>query len=64
MPFLHAGEVATLFSRSTKWVYQHQDEIPGKVRVAGSIFWDEEVLLKALKEQASRPSPGVNRHGL
>jgi hypothetical protein len=68
-PYLTVKEVAALFGKSTKWVYLRQAEIPGAFRVAGSIFFDREILESSLKELASAPTPKrvracPNKHGL
>jgi len=65
-PFLSVGEVASLLGASTKWVYSHQKEIPGRVKLAGLIRFNREILLKELESLASRPkkSPDQSRHGL
>ena len=52
--FLCAKEVAQLLGTSLKWVYAHQDEIPGRIKIAGLIRWDENELLNELKKQASQ----------
>lgn len=69
-PYLSVAEVAELFARSGKWVYQNKSEIPGYFKLAGSIFFDREVLLSGLKAAATRPTrrpkpDGTSdRHGL
>ena len=70
-PYLTVREVAALFRKSEKWVYLRQAEIPGAFRVAGSIFFDREILESSLKELASAKSPAPkparacpNKHGL
>ena len=69
-PYLSVIEVAELFARSEKWVYQNKSEIPGYFKLAGSIFFDREILVSSLRNAASRPakrqkpnSPS-DRHGL
>ena len=68
--YLSVGEVALLLGKSQKWVYQKKGVIPGYFKLAGSIFFDREILLSSLKESASRPTKrnrpeGRNdRHGL
>ena len=68
-PYLTVREVAALFRKSEKWVYLRQAEIPGAFKVAGSIFFDREILESSLKELASAPTPKParacpNKHGL
>lgn len=43
-PYLSVAEVAVLFARSERWVYQKKSEIPGYFKLAGSIFFDREVV--------------------
>ncbi len=68
--YLSVGEVALLLGKSQKWVYQKKGVIPGYFKLAGSIFFDREILLSRLKEFASQPAKryrpdGRNdRHGL
>jgi predicted DNA-binding transcriptional regulator AlpA len=69
--YLSVKEVALLLGRSEKWVYLHQSEIPGYFNLAGSIFFDREVLQQALKKLATQPKTASkvedsrsNRHGL
>ena len=52
--FLCAKEVAQLLGVSLKWVYAHQQEIPGRIKIAGLIRWDETILLNSVKEQAAQ----------
>ena len=69
-PYLSVGEVAQLLGKSQKWVYQKKSEIPGFFKLAGSIFFDREVLLSSLKTKASQPTRKQkpdsrnDRHGL
>ena len=69
-PYLSVVEVAKLFGRCSKWVYQRKAEIPGYFKLAGSIFFDREILLSNLRNAATRPAkrqkPDVrnDRHGL
>ncbi len=69
-PYLSVGEVALLLGKSQKWVYQKKGVIPGFFKLAGSIFFDREVLLLGLKTVATQPAkrqkPDVrnDRHGL
>jgi len=69
-PYLSVVEVAELFTRSEKWVYQNKSEIPGYFKLAGSIFFDREILLSNLRNAATQPAkrqkPDVrnDRHGL
>ena len=68
--YLSVGEVALLLGKSQKWVYQKKGVIPGYFKLAGSIFFDREILLLNLKNAATRPAkrqkPDVrnDRHGL
>ncbi len=69
-PYLSVGEVAQLFGKSQKWVYQKKSEIPGFFKLAGSIFFDREILLSSLRTKASQPTRTQkpdrrnDRHGL
>jgi predicted DNA-binding transcriptional regulator AlpA len=56
--FLAACEVATLLGCGVKWVYAHQNEIPGKIKIAGLIRWDKAVLLDSLKKEATQKPTG------
>lgn len=53
-PYLTVKEVAQLLNRSEKFVYLKKNEIPGFFKLAGSIFFDKEVLLTALKAKATK----------
>lgn len=63
---LTVKEVAELLGKSTKWVYQHQRDIPGRMKVGRSILWHKEVLLDSLKRRATGPAPdwqpGIRRY--
>ena len=50
--FLVAKEVALILSKSLKWTYQNQAQIPGRFVIGKSIFWDKEVLFESLKSRA------------
>ena len=68
-PYLTVDEVATLLRKSNKWVYNKKEAIPGFFKLAGSIFFDREILQAHLKELAFMPTKKVNRahedrHGL
>ena len=69
-PYLSVAEVAKLFGRSSKWVYQRKAEIPGNFKIAGSVFFDRESLFANLRNAATQPAkrqkPDVrnDRHGL
>jgi hypothetical protein len=69
-PYLSVGEVAEMLGKSSKWVYQQKGVIPGFFKLAGSIFFDREVLLSGLKTAATRPARRQrpdshnDRHGL
>lgn len=70
--YLSVKEVASLLGKSNKWVYAHQDELPGYFNLAGSIFFDGEVLTESLKKLALKtktitsklPDKRHDRHGL
>jgi len=71
--YLTVKEVVVLLNevRSEKWVYQHKHEIPGFFELAGSYFFDADVLQeslkqRALKKTASKRPKGYddNRHNL
>ena len=70
--YLTVKEVVMLLNgkRSETWMYQHKREIPGFFELAGSYFFDADVLQCALKQRAlnkkaSRPKGfGDNRHNL
>ena len=68
--YLSVGEVALLLGKSQKWVYQKKGVIPGYFKLAGSIFFDREILLLNLRNAATQPAkrqkPDVrnDRHGL
>ncbi len=69
-PYLSVAEVAELFGRSSKWVYQRKAEIPGYFKLAGSIFFDREILLLNLRNVATQPAKRQkpdstsDRHGI
>ena len=69
-PYLSVAEVAELFAKSEKWVYQYKSEIPGFFKLGRSIFFDREILLSGLKTAATRPAKSKepdsrnDRHGL
>ena len=69
-PYLSVGEVALLLGKSQKWVYQKKGVIPGFFKLAGSIFFDREILMLGLKTAATRPTKSRkpdstrDRHGL
>ena len=60
-PYLTVKEVAELLGRSTKWVYKSQLLIPGHFKLAGSIFFDKDVLLSTLKTKATMPIKRLSR---
>jgi hypothetical protein len=68
--YLSVCEVAKLLGKSQKWVYQQKGLIPGFFKLAGSIFFDREILMSGLKAAATRPvkrqKPDSisDRHGL
>jgi hypothetical protein len=51
--YLTVKEVAKLLGRSEKFVYLKKDLIPGYFKLAGSIFFDRELLLSSLKKLAT-----------
>ena len=68
-PYLTVDEVAALLRKSSKWVYNKKQQIPGYFKLAGSIFFDREILQSHLKGLAFRPTQKVSRstsdkHGL
>ena len=54
--FLSVKEAATMLGRSSKWVYLNKEGIPGFFRLAGSIFFDQTVLLDSIESLVSRQS--------
>jgi hypothetical protein len=54
-PFLTVKEVAKLLNKSEKWCYLKKDQLPGYFKLAGSIFFDKDVLLATLRNQATKP---------
>ena len=69
-PYLSVCQVSKLLGKSQKWVYQKKGIIPGFFKLAGSIFFDREILLSGLKMIASQPARKQkpdsrnDRHGL
>ena len=69
-PYLSVCQVSKLLGKSQKWVYQKKGIIPGFFKLAGSIFFDREILLSGLKTIASQPARKQkpdsrnDRHGL
>ena len=63
MPYLAVKEVAALLGVSDKFVYKHQKEIPGRVKIGSLIRWDKEVLTEELNRQARRPVKDRAYHG-
>ena len=68
-PYLTVDEVAALLRKSSKWVYSKKQQIPGYFKLAGSIFFDREILQSHLKGLAFRPTQKASRstldkHGL
>lgn len=53
-PYLTIKEVAQFLNRSEKWCYLNKESIPGYFKLAGSIFFDRDVLLSALKAKATK----------
>lgn len=69
--YITVEEVAVLLRKNPKWVYSHKEKIPGYFRIGKSIFFDREILIESLKEQARKPTKekagritSVDRHGL
>ena len=60
-PYLTVKEVAELLGRSQKFVYSKKDLIPGYFKLAGSIFFDKDVLLLTLKTKATMPIKRLSR---
>lgn len=56
-PFITVEEVASLLRKNPKWVYGNKKTIPGFFKLAGSIFFDREILISHLKELAFKPTP-------
>lgn len=54
--YLSVREVAEMLNVCEKWVYEHQMQIPGRIRIGGCLRWDETVLLDTLKEWATKPA--------
>jgi len=54
--FLSVKEAASLLGRSAKWVYLNKDDIPGFFRLAGSIFFDQTVMLSSIETLISKSS--------
>ena len=69
-PYLSVCQVSKLLGKSQKWVYQKKGVIPGFFKLAGSIFFDREILLLGLKTAATQPAKRQkpdstsDRHGL
>ena len=53
-PYLTIKEVSKLLNKSEKWCYLKKDQLPGFFKLAGSIFFDRDVLLATLKSKASK----------
>jgi len=69
--YLTVDEVSVLLRKCPKWVYSKKTQIPGYFKLAGSIFFDRQILestLKTLAAQPTRLNPPDNssggRHGL
>lgn len=67
--YLSVKEVAAILNVSPKTVYKKKTELPGYFKLAGLHFFDEEVLVKRLKELATTYKPTqirsrMGRHGL
>lgn len=60
-PYLTVKEISELLGKCPKWVYQRQDKIPGYFKLAGSIFFDKDVLLSTLKTKATMPIKRLSR---
>ena len=53
-PYLTIKEVAELLGRSEKWCYLKKELIPGYFKLAGSIFFDRDILMSTLKAKATK----------
>jgi len=53
-PYLTIKEVSQLLGRSEKWCYLKKEQIPGYFKLAGSIFFDRDVLLSTLRSKAKK----------
>lgn len=71
--YLSVKEVVVLLNgiRKEKWVYQHKHEIPGLIELAGSYFFDADILQESLKQRALKKTASQrpkgyndNRHNL
>ena len=66
--YLSVKEVATLLRKSEKWVYLNKIKLPGYFTLAGSIFFDKQVLVSSLKTLATstrqKPKGRNDPHGL
>ena len=62
--FLSVGEVANLLGVSEKWVYSHQKEIPGRIKIAGLIRFNQDILLEELTPFPRKAHTQQDRHGL
>lgn len=51
--YLCVKDVANILKVKEKFVYKHQKEIPGYLRVAGKPMFDADILYKELKKLAS-----------
>lgn len=54
--YLTVSEVADILRVCEKWVYEHQMQIPGRIKIGGCLRWDETVLRGSLKEWATTPA--------
>ena len=69
--YMTVDEVSALLRKSAKWVYMKKTQIPGYFKLAGSIFFDRQILESTLKTFATQPTkkearPNISddRHGL
>jgi len=69
--YLSVKEVATLLNISNKTVYKKLGVIPGYFNLGGMHFFDEEELVKGLKDLATKPNKTAlinhqtrDKHGL
>jgi predicted DNA-binding transcriptional regulator AlpA len=53
--FLSVKEVASFLSKSEKWVYLRQRDLPGYFKLGKSIFFDKQLLITALRQLATQP---------
>lgn len=69
--YMTVDEVSVLLRKCPKWVYNKKTQIPGYFKLAGSIFFDRQILEATLKTLAAQPTKkearpiiSDDRHGL